>query len=185
MKFLLLLALLIPSLAFGAASSGNVSNVIQLGGADSFPGGLNIAESYLESASGVSYFMLVSGAGPGATSNIDYAYPLYKNGVQYQVTAGKSAVCTQLSMVASNVNFQIQFFSSTSSYAFNTAIGSVPGVKVYEGGASGNYPHFGNATAYIYHTEQMSYVFAASTYPGIETGSAGSTFGVKLFCKEQ
>ena len=183
MKLLLILALLVPTFGFAANGSGNVSSVAQLGGismaTSQIPtGGLLLPDASIGAAGG--YFMLAAGAKNNTARTADNFYPFYKNGVAYQVTAGKTAYCSQLVAIDDTGNSRIQLVSGTASIAWDAA--TVTGA-VYEGGFTTGYVHASGNGAWIPSVNQILYAFGASTFPGVQE-SGTRVIGITLMCKE-
>lgn len=159
-KIIILLLLTLSNQSFAANGSGNISNILTTGGvttADS----LNISEPNSQG-----YFSVYVGSG-GTTTN--HFYPFYKNGVAYQVNAGKTFQISKVCSVSTTSSISFQLVSDTSSFAHNaTSLTS----GVYQGGLSGAsgsvYPMKTHATAGTWDCVDTIYVDAASTFPGIE-----------------
>lgn len=107
-------------------------------------------------------------------------YPFWKNGALYQVTSGKSAYCVNGTAAASTGSLSYQLVSSTATFA---NAGSLTG-GVYQAGASANDVDLVGANANVPGAVPGSYVFAASTWPGIQSGG-NLVFFVHLDCFEQ
>lgn len=160
---LFLAILLMTGNTFAATGSGNVTNVVNLGGINS-TSNLAIPESNSQN-----YITLSSNAA-GTAGNF---YPLYKNGAAYQVTAGKTFYVTKVCVMAlTTANSTLQLLSATASFAYGAT--SLTG-GVFQGGASTpatQLPLYTGTTAGAYQCYDMSYQFAASTYPGWESGGS-------------
>lgn len=153
--------------------SGNVSNVLGLGGAPSSTTASNLT---IPENNSQGYFTLYMGKG-GTVS--DY-YILYKNGTAYQVTSGKTCYVVGIGMNAPGSGNNIQLISATAPFADGAS--SITG-GVYQGGASGNYPVLqGAAGTWVYYP--TTFQFAASTYAGIQAGGTANPYGVYVICKE-
>jgi hypothetical protein len=132
------------------------------------------------SGSGVNgVFSLYSGNNSAAT-NTNF-YPFYKNGVAYQVTAGKTAYCFNLTNApGATPPTWFQLVSATASFAFNAA--SITS-GVYQGGASAQFANISGSTSYIPAGVPGVYTFAASTYPGWQSAN-NQTFNIHMDCFE-
>ena len=157
-----------------AQSSGNVSNVLGIGGVSvsSAPlaPDLLVAESNTQG-----YFTLF--AGKSMTSGNFYI--LYKNGVAYQVPNGKTCKVVGVIATCSAANSSFQLCSATASFA--EGAGTITG-GVYQAGASTNAALFTGA-GYAYTRFSVLYDFASDTYPAIQAGGS-YVYNIALICKE-
>jgi len=140
--------------------------------ADSF-----LPPAMLQGAGGI--FTIVAGDTSNSLTSTNY-YPFYKNGVAYQVTAGKTAVCFDKTAESGVANAQFQLVSATASFAFNAA--SLTG-GVYQASAAGKGGEIVACSASTWCGLPGSYQFAASTYPGIQSLVA-QTLSMKMDCQE-
>lgn len=123
----------------------------------------NIPLNNLAGAAGTFAVFSLYGGDGGALTATDF-YPFYKNGVAYQVTAGKTAYC--FNFTANNAAAaSFQFVSATASFAFGAA--SITG-GVHMGGAAGKYPLESGASANVVVSIPGTYTFGASTFPGFQ-----------------
>lgn len=167
MKNLIILGLILLSpRSFAANGSGNISNVMTLGGVNTVDG-LNIGE-----ANSQGYFTLFVGSGGTTTNNF---YPFYKNGVAYQVTAGKTFQAVKICSLSSAASTLFQLLTATSSFAFNAS--SVTG-GVFQGGASGTgaavYAMISNISTNAWLCSSSTYSAAASTFMGVEVNGTSA-----------
>lgn len=137
------------------ASTAQVNNVDTFGGTD----GSTCMTVPKGNPDGI--FTLES---PG-TSGTDI-YHFYKNGVAYQVTAGKKFVMSCLCFDSASQDYgQFMLFSGTNNYADGAGIGTVTG-PVYEGGSTTGFLHLSLST-FASRCQRYTYEFSASTYPGV------------------
>lgn len=180
--FYLVLSLFISVNAFGAAGSGNVSEATSLGGfgvavagvQSAMPGGISVANG------NTAQFSLYAGAmsvGNGVT------YPFYKNGVLYQVTAGKTCRCDKVRHRGGSATGGWQLLSATATFANATATASLTG-PVYQCGAAAVYCQAAHTTANTTWVEGLQYVFAASTWPGAQFSDNTQLYHLELSCHE-
>lgn len=188
--FVLLFGLLFSINSFAANGSGNVSNVLGLGtiGASTS----NISSLGYASESNVSsttstysagYFEISTSNQPTFSSGNVAA--MYRNGVQYVVSAGRMAICVNYTASYQAANLLMQIVSSPSSFAHNTATGSMPAGTLYQGGIAGAYTMVANTAAASF-SKGIFYVFSDGHYPGVQIGQASATgaAAVSMTCKE-
>lgn len=118
----------------------------------------------------------------GVVSVAGYNIPFLKNGVLYQVTAGKTCKVLAVVFMVDAAGVQFQLLSSTATFAFDAAVAALT-APVYQAGASGRYPVRG-ILANQYDTLGITHEFSAATWPGIQVNAAGNTCSVMLICKE-
>jgi hypothetical protein len=181
MKYLISLALLfslnaaaIPPTPIpgGSKNFGGITTQVA-----SFPAG---NQSLSVAPGDTTYFALYAGlnaVGNGVT------YPFLKNGVLYQVTAGKTAYCESITYRTGAASGGLQLLSATATFASGTATGSLTG-PVYQCGGAGVYCLHGALTANAPVTEAMPYAFAASTWPGAQFADNTQMYEVRLVCHE-
>lgn len=167
-----LLALVFGVNSFAASGSGNISNVVTLGGVNSSDS-LNIQE-----ANSQGYFTIYT---PGLTSS-GVAQRLIKNGVQYQVTAGKTFQAVKICAASFSVSKSLQLLSATASFADQATLASLTG-PVYQSGASTGFSLITSTTALTFQCYSTTYSFGASTYAGV-TGNDNSAMYVFVVGKE-
>ncbi len=158
----------VPSIQLGGIGS-------QLANSQATPG------SVLVSGSDTAEFTLYAGTlslGGGGT-----VYPFKKNGVIYQVTAGKTARCSVVSHRVSSASGGWQLMSGTATFADATASGSVTG-GVWQCGAAAVYCKAGHVTGNTTTVEGMQYVFGASTWPGFQGADNTQLYQISLVCHE-
>src|ERR1700676_4640624 len=109
-----------------ANSSGNVNNIVGLGGVDT-SSNLTIPE-----ANAQGYFSLSFGTGTAAGS----FSPFFKNGVLYQVTNGKTCVVVHVIVTGPTAANSVQLVHSLTTFTFNA--GSITS-GAYQGGAAAQY----------------------------------------------
>jgi hypothetical protein len=153
--------------------SGNISNVLNLGGFNATPGGLVIPEANTQG-----YFGLYA----GLTSGTNTYAPFIKNGTIYQVTPGKICYVVGFAFLSGTVGDRCQLISATATFAngASTLTGAI-----YQGGApggTGGFYIYDIQTAYVPVQSFFPYQFASETYPGFQ-GTAANT-SVILLCKE-
>lgn len=154
-----------------ALGSSNITNVLTLGGVGN-PNPLVIAEGNSQG-----YFTLEA-SGNGAASFFHF----YKNGVVYQVTAGKTCKVVSVSYSGGSSGDQnIQLMSATNNFTDGVGSGSITG-GVFQYGAAGNYGG-PSVTAFQWYTLAQTYDFAATTYPGFQSHNA-SRNTIFLIAKE-
>jgi hypothetical protein len=155
-----------------ANSSGNVSNIVGLGGVDT-SSNLTIPE-----ANSQGYFSLNAS---GLAVSVGNVSPFYKNGVLYQVTSGKTCVVVHVIFTsADSSGNSMQLMHSLTTFATNATTASLTS-PVYQGGGAGNYVYF-NTAAYVPTSAATMYNFPSVSYPGYQNGATGSS--VILICKE-
>ena len=130
------------------------------------------------------YFMITAGAGNTASSGLTFAFQ--KDGVAYQVTAGKTAVCEVISYFGGR-EFQLMSATATFSNPAGTAVASLVG-PVYQIGfsdqAGANTDGFKPQVTDQVYNESIYYKFSSSVFPGIQIQGATGRAVVKLICKE-
>lgn len=133
-------------------------------------GGVVTADNLSISEPNSQGYFTIYGGGPSLTGP-NYS-PFYKNGVPYQVTAGKTFQVVKICGGSSVGSSGYQLVSGTAAIAFNSA--GVPTGAVYQGGATQQYPmtFAGGLAASTVGCYDATYVFAASTYPGFQVQSA-------------
>ncbi len=164
MKNLMVIILILFSFSSFAApsGSGNISAITTLGGVNTTDN-LNIPNSNPEG-----YFSIYTGQSiTGANVT-----PLYKNGVAYQVTAGKTFVASKVCGAVGSANARFQLISATASFANNATTASLTG-PVYQGGAAGG-TVLALTTSNVFACFSINYSFSASTYVGIQGDSSTS-----------
>ena len=147
--------------------SGNVSNIVNLGGVDT-SNNLTIPEANTQG-----YFSLSARANAGTGT---YS-PFYKNGVLYQVTNGTTCKVVRVVYVAGDAGLA-QLVHSLTTFAINAA--SITS-GVFQGGAAANYV-FSSPTASVPAPYSIEYDFPSQSYPGIQTSSGAGI--VHVICKE-
>lgn len=161
MKNLIALILILFSTnVFAATGSGNVSSVTTLGGVNTSDN-LNIPNSNPDGYFSIYTGQSITGGNVG---------PLYKNGVAYQVTAGKTFVVNKIcgAITASNARFQL--ISATASFANNATTASLTS-PVYMGGAAGA-DVLATQTSGQFYCFSVNYSLAASTFVGFNGDSS-------------
>lgn len=135
---------------------------------------------------GTSTIFTLNCGGLNGGTTVNQANPCAKNGVLYQVTAGKKATCFNMSGSVSSGNVTAQLVSATATFAANTAVGTLTSPTYQTTAATGigiqvialpttpnNYPG--------------SYVFDATSvnsWPGyvhLGTSGVGVTFTTQCF----
>jgi hypothetical protein len=167
----LFFALVLSTNSFAAVVPSGVPSR-SIGGTDGYQLPISILNT------DVTYFMINAGVASGTTNNF---YPFYKNGVQYQVTAAKTARCEHMVFSSgAGSNLQFALVSSLTSYAQNAA--SITS-GTFSQGATG-IPSFNtHPTAGTMKAESIIYEFGALSFPGIQ-GQSANNFSVQLFCRE-
>lgn len=155
-----------------AQGSGNVSNILNVGGAGTVPAPLMIPE-----ANSQGYFCLYGG---GNVTNNGFG-PLVKNGVAYQVPNGKTCKVVGGIFACSAAGDTFQLCSATSTIAQQA--GSLTG-GVYQGGAAA-ISCIVTAAASIPTVMGITYSFAQNTFAGWQNVASGTNyFSIILVCKE-
>lgn len=169
-----LLMVFLSTQAFAASGSGNISNVLTLGGVNATDG-LNISEPNAQG-----YFTIYSSNNGGATLNNFYQF--FKEGVsgQYQVTSGKTFKAVRICVMGAAANMFMQLASSTASFTQGAASLTSP---IYQGGATMSYPMFSHPTAYVWQCFGSTYAFTSTTYPASQIGTA-NYFAIHILGKE-
>lgn len=153
-----------------ASGSGNVSNVLGLGGTNLDGPSLIIPEGNSQA-----YFTIYAGGSPGAGS-----FGIFlKNGVQYQVTSGKTFKGVAIIFSAATASVFFQLASSLTLMAQNA--GSIVS-GTYQFGAAATYGIL-IPTAYTQFQQSTTYDFASLSYPCIQTGASG-VYSVSIVGKE-
>ncbi len=142
--------------------------------------GLSIPLSSLSGTGVNGVFSLYGGTGAALTA--DSFYPLYKNGVAYQVTTGKTAYCFNATLVSSVTNVYFQLLSATASFTFGQS--SALTGPVYQAGATTKYVNNSGPTASAQVPIPGTYTFGALTYVGFQAGNS-QQFQIHLECYEQ
>lgn len=151
----------VPAIGVGAASSAVAPSTVPLnnptGGAGTF-----------------AVFTLVAGDEQNAltTTNV---YPFYKvptatGGTGYQVTAGKSLYCFDVSVIAATAGQAVGLITDTAAFVFNATTASLTAAKYYSGN-SGKYNLDSGPTGHQWNKNPGIYVFPASSFPGIQAPS--------------
>jgi hypothetical protein len=176
-NFILLLALLLPLNSFAATGSGNVSNVINLGGfsyaGTSFTSAFNIP------AGGPDGWIVYK---PKMPTTVDRWTPLLKNGTHSAVAASKTLTCYEISGGPFGVSGGVQMGCSNAAVTFNDADLNATTPR-YEFGANGaaaghQFP-LTNVSRY-----PMVFQCATGTFPAIQV-SQTNTNPVWLICQEK
>lgn len=157
----------VPSITLGGYAS-------QLASSPYSPGGIVVP------ASDTSYFTLYAGSMSGTNT---YVMPFRKNGVIYQVTAGKTCRCDWINYRVGGASQGFQLMSATVTFANNADPAGLTGA-VWQNGASNVYSMAGHTTANTQVTQGTQYVFAASTYPGFQQEINAQLYHVSLICRE-
>lgn len=160
-RILIGLLILLSSNAF--AISVPTVNAVSLGGTVTADN-LSISEPNSQG------YFTVYGGGPSLTG--PHYYPFYKNGVPYQVTAGKTFQVVKICGGSSVGSSGYQLVSGTAAITFDST--SAPTLAVYQGGASAQYPltFAGGLAASTMGCYDATYAFTASTFPGFQVQSA-------------
>lgn len=147
------------------------ANVQALGGTD----GSSCA--FVPESSNPGYFTLRA-FGAVATD----LYKFYQDGTAYQVTTGKTAVCTctcYASGTAGSGNFEL--FTNSVTFADGIGSSTLTGSQKWEFGAAGIYSH-PVVTAEQEYCEKSTWKSAATTFPGVHAGAAA--LFIQMQCKE-
>lgn len=140
-----------------ASGSGNVSNVLQWGGTDT------TSNLIIPEANTQTYFALFSGSN-GSGGNY---MPLCKNGVAYQVPAGKTFKVVSVTVMGGASNATMQLVTATSAIAQNAS--TLTG-GVFQTGAATSYA-YAVASGFTPVHFAYPYDFAASTFAGVQSSS--------------
>lgn len=167
----LFLFLVLSTSSFAATGSGNVSNVLTLGGSDN-NANLNINESNSQG-----YFTVYL----GGTITAGNFSPFYKDGTAYQVTAGKTFQVVKICLFSDTTVAKEQLVTSTASIAANTAVALTS--PKYQGGATTLYTHISSVTTYESRCFNSTWAASASTFIGLQGGTS-AVFYVQLLGKE-
>jgi len=178
-RFLVLLSLL-SSGAF-AAVPGNAP-ILTIAASGQQTQALSIPLSSL-SGTGINGVFSLYNAGVNPVTGGNY-YPLIKNGALYQVTAGKTAYCFNItagSNYTSALSYQlVSGTASTAAAGSSTITGGV-----YQCGASAAYcQQTGNVTNVAAGIPGV-YVFSASTWPVCQPASGSQAYYIHMECYEQ
>jgi hypothetical protein len=166
-----LLLILIGTNSFALPSGSQ--NALQLGGVS------NSDNLIIPEANSQGYFTLYNSDTPLTTNRFGV---LYKNGVAYQVTAGKTFQAVKICAASGIANSTFQLVSSTASFANNVA-GPLTGQVSMSGANNGNSLLTTAANTFICY--DSTYSLAASTYAGYSNSSGGSlTFYLIVIGKE-
>lgn len=180
MKFIsILMTMILPITALAGNGSGNVSNVVGIGATGTT---VNAPTAFFSIPAGAQIFSLYAGDIQANQTATNY-YPFYKNGVAYQVTAGKTAYCFNFTLASGSTaaGVSVQLISATASFAFNA--NSITG-GVYQFGASAKAGFVVSPTAQTQAAWPGVYTFGASTYPGFQAGNS-QNFVLHADCYEQ
>lgn len=179
MKFLITLALLFSTAAFAGNGSGNVSNVIGLGGFGATP----TVRSYAGIPAGAVVFSVFAGDLVNiVTANA--AYPFYKNGSLWQVASGKTATCFNITSYQGAALYW-ELLSATATFSPNTATASLTS-PLYETGSATKYAHFQGGVSNVWAAGPGTYQFPAATpgvWPGMLVNSANAA-AIHMDCYE-
>jgi hypothetical protein len=161
-----LVLVLFATNVFAATGSGNVSNVLTLGGVS------NLGNLVIPEANSQGYFALYTSGVAITSGNVA---PLYKNGVAYQVTAAKTFKTTKICVASGAAPvFNYQLITATASFAANATTASLTG-PVYQSGAAGGYSLMNAAAAGVYTCFDATFDMAASTYAGYQSNSTNNS----------
>lgn len=127
-------------------------------------------------------FSLYGFTSSGVSAN--FYHPLYKNGTAYQVTAGKTAYCFNMTAAATTATSAFQLVYGTGAFTAGGS-GTAPTGAVYQGGQASYYPLNSGATASVPGAAVGMYTFPASDYVGFQNGSASVSYYIHLECYEQ
>ena len=175
---MLLLSLFLSVSSFAAQPSPSPS--IALNGMGSTPAvGSSLLPSMLI-GSGVNGIFSLYG-GDGATLTAGNFYPLYKNGVAYQVTTGKTAYCFNITDSVGTAAIAFQLLSATASFTFNQSTALTGGV--YQCGAAAKDCAQGGAAISTIYGQPGTYQFAAQTYAGFQAGNS-QVYQIHMDCFE-
>ena len=177
MKTLLLLLSLISPPSFAATPGAVPSVTVSAPGANT--GSVSISPAMLSGTGVNGIFSLYV----GGTLTAGNYYPLYRNGVAYQVTSGKTAYCFDITSLCTNASYSGQLFSATASFASGAA--SITG-GVYQCGVTPGYCIVSSPTASTTTVVPGVYSFGSGTYPGF-VAYTGSTpvWQLHMDCFEQ
>ena len=171
MKIILFFLLLISNISFAASGSGNISNVLNLGGV-SLLDNLSINETNTPC-----YVTLYAGSVMGTSGHASY---LQKNGTAYQVPTGSSFHIVKICMQNDTANSGFQVITSTNVIGYDVA---VPASTTFMGGATAQYPLATSPTIHTWSCFDSTYVFNSATYAGIQWGAI-NTYSVFIIGKE-
>lgn len=120
-----------------------------------------------------------------ATKTTNNHYPFKRDGAIYRVptTSNVKTVCFSGTGWADIINAKYQYISATSTFADNTATGSLVG-PIYQGFAANVYLETTGPTANTTVPQPGMYTFANSSYPGIQI-SIDNSYMVTLECYEK
>lgn len=186
MKGLLLsLALALSLPAFGANNLTSSTQICLMGSASYTASGNNngavCVPSVGDPATVGNWFILHGGAANATDGRV---FPFYKSGVKYQVTAGKTALCTHAEQSSGGVGLQWQLFYDTVTFS-NDATTAGLTAPVWQGGASSAWAEATGATGSVPKISTIMYTFPAASFPGTQIRNpSGNSLIVKLLCKE-
>lgn len=176
-RILVLLGIIFSFNSFGAVPGG----VPQIGlgaiGSTTSPTANVDIGNFAGGAGKFSVFSLYAG---GVSLTANNFYPFYKNGVAYQVTAGKVAYCFNHTGNSGTASQYYQLISATASFAANAS--SITG-GVFQCGATITSCNTTPSSAFIYGAIPGTYQFAASTFAGFQAFNSAN-FQVHLDCYE-
>lgn len=173
--FSILLVFFLPLSALAVNGSGNVSNVVTLGG-----GGTDTSPALQVPVADIlngTWFTITTG---GATGAANFS-PFHKNGTATAVPSGKSWYCYGPTWTATAANDGFQLSASTSAPAINAA--SLSGSPVYQNGAAAFYTYYSKAIN-TRETAHDLYVFTTGQFPSIQ-GDSAIIYAVSLQCQEK
>ena len=178
---------LIFSLAASAAVPGNAP-ILTIAAPGQNTQALSIPLSSLSGTGVNGVFSLYGGCGSGSGTAAHF-YPLYKNGLNgstsgYQVPAGKTAYCMNVTVSSSGSNNTFQFVSDTAIIPAGANGGTTLTSGTYQGGAAGAYTLVAAGSAYNLSSIPGVYTFAANTYVGVQIAAATYYF-IHMDCIEQ
>lgn len=161
-----LVLVLFSTSVFAATGSGNVSNVLSLGGVS------NSSNLIIPESNSQGYFTLYTSGIAITSGNVA---PLYKNGVAYQVTAGKTFKISKVCLASGAAPvFSYQLLTATAPFAANATAASLTG-PVYQSGVAGGYAYQNSASAGSYTCFDTTWDMAASTYAGYQSNSTNNS----------
>lgn len=165
-SIILSLVFLVASNAQAASGSGNVSNIIQYGGANAFTGNMNVPVP--STATTITLWCASNSTSAGRFN------PCSKNGTPYQVPVGKTfnvvRVCTSSGFANTGGSGFIQLVTATA--AISTGAASLTG-GVYQSGQSGEYTMTAKAAVFDMACIDGQFQMAASTYAGYQQSTTG------------
>lgn len=180
---LVLMGCLFASLSFAASGSGNVSNVIQFGGAEgstvpslTLPSGSSVGSMRMLTAFSATntanhYLMLVNMGSPGL-------------GGSYQVAAGKTLFCNGMNATTDGANQDITFGYGSAAAGSNDTASAPTNALVYAAPSAHGFRLNGATSTWFYYPISVS--FPALSYPFIRTDiTVGSVSLYNLVCFEE